>query len=136
MLDPDGAWEAMCDLVGPENVMPVSFLKEHNKQYIGLRLSEIAEQRGQDWFDAAVDLLADEGQRISTIYFAMDEENVKIQLQQPWNKVSTDAGGMDPAWAKAAARSTRAPTAPGPACPRQVRPRGARAARSKTRSAR
>jgi len=100
-LDPDGSWEAMCDLVGPENVMPVSFIKEHNKQYTGLRLSEIAEQRGQDWFDAAVDLLADEGQRIGTIYFAMDEENVKLQLQQPWNKVSSDAGGMDPDWAKA-----------------------------------
>ena len=81
--------------------MPVMFLKEHNKQYTGLRLSEIAEQRGQDWCDAAIDLLADEGQRISTIYFGMEEENVKVQLQQPWNKVSSDAGGLDPAWAKA-----------------------------------
>jgi dihydroorotase/N-acyl-D-amino-acid deacylase len=100
-MDPDGTWEAMADLVGPEGVMPVSFLKEHNKQYTGMRLSEIAEARGQDWCDAAIDLLADEGQRIGTIYFGMEEENVKLQLRQPWNKVSSDAGGMDPAWAKA-----------------------------------
>jgi N-acyl-D-aspartate/D-glutamate deacylase len=100
-MDPDGTWEAMADLVGPEGVMPVSFLKEHNKQYTGMRLSEIAEARGTDWFDAAVDLLTDEEQRISTIYFGMEEENLKLQLRQPWNKISSDAGGMDPAWAKA-----------------------------------
>ncbi len=56
--------------------------------------------RNQHWVDAVMDLLADEGQRISTIYFKMSEENVKLQLQQPWNKISTDAGGLDPAWAK------------------------------------
>ncbi len=31
----------------------------------------------------------------------MSEENVKLQLQQPWIKVSTDAGGYDPSWGKA-----------------------------------
>ena len=30
----------------------------------------------------------------------MSEENVKLQLQQPWITVGTDAGGLDPAWAK------------------------------------
>ena len=29
----------------------------------------------------------------------MSEENVRLQLQQPWIKISTDAGGVDPAWA-------------------------------------
>jgi N-acyl-D-aspartate/D-glutamate deacylase len=33
------------------------------------------------------------------MYFGMSEENVALQLQQPWNKVSTDAGGLDPVWA-------------------------------------
>jgi dihydroorotase/N-acyl-D-amino-acid deacylase len=33
------------------------------------------------------------------MYFGMSEENVALQLQQPWNKVSTDAGGLDPEWA-------------------------------------
>ncbi len=30
----------------------------------------------------------------------MDEANLKLQLQQPWIKISTDAGGFDPSWAK------------------------------------
>ena len=100
-LNPSGDWEAQVATAGVENVMPVGFEQEHNKQYAGKRLDEIAEMRNQHWVDAVMDLLADEGQRISTIYFKMSEENVKLQLRQPWNKISTDAGGLDPEWAKA-----------------------------------
>ena len=98
-LHPTGDWEAMADLVGPQGVMPVGFLKQENQQYVGKRLSEIATEMGVDWPDAAMDLLASEGQRISTFYFVMSEENLRRQLQQAWITISTDAGGMDPAWA-------------------------------------
>ena len=98
-LHPTGDWEAMADLVGPHGVMPVGFLKPENQQYVGKRLSEIAADMGVDWPDAAMDLLASEGQRISTFYFVMSEENLRKQLQQPWITISTDAGGMDPDWA-------------------------------------
>jgi N-acyl-D-amino-acid deacylase len=30
----------------------------------------------------------------------MTEENLALQLRQPWIKISTDAGGYDPAWAE------------------------------------
>ena len=60
-------------------------------------LDAIAQMRGQEWVDAAIDLLLSEQQRISTIYFTMNEENLKLQLQRPWIKISTDAGGFDPA---------------------------------------
>ena len=99
-LNPSGDWEAQVATAGVENVMPIGFEKAENKQYAGMRLHEIAEARNQHWVDTVIDLLADEGQRISTIYFKMSEENIKLQLQQPWNKISTDAGGLDPAWAK------------------------------------
>ncbi len=99
-LNPTGDWEAMADLCTPAGVMPVGFEQAHNRQYAGKRLTEIAEMRNQHWVDAAMDLLLDEGQRISTIYFTITEDNMASQLQQPWNKISTDAGGMDPAWAK------------------------------------
>ena len=99
-MNPSGDWEAMADLIGPEGVMPIGFEKPENKKYTGKRLSEIAELRGQEWVDTVFDLLESEEQRISTIYFFIDEENVKLQLQQPWVVISTDAGGVDPAWAK------------------------------------
>ncbi len=56
--------------------------------------------RGQHWLDSVIDLLLSERQRIFTIYFSMDEANVALGLQQPWVKISTDAGGLDPAWAR------------------------------------
>ncbi len=99
-INPDGEWEAMTDLCTPEGVMPIGFKQPENQQYVGKRLSEIAAMRGQEWVDAARDLFLSEEQRISTIYFMMSEDNLKLQLQQPWMKISTDAGGMDPAWAK------------------------------------
>lgn len=100
-LHPNGEWEAMADLAGPQAVMPVGFLKEENRRYVGMRLSEIAAEMGVDWSDAAMDLLASEGQRISSFYLVMSEENLRRQLRQPWIMISTDAGGLDPAWAAA-----------------------------------
>lgn len=99
-LNPSGDWEAMADLCGPEGVMPIGFAKAENQQYVGKRLSEIAAMRGQEWVDAAFDLFLSEEQRISTIYFMMTDDNLRLQLQQPWIMIGTDAGGLDPAWAK------------------------------------
>ena len=101
VLDPASDWEPLGLHAGPEGVMPLTFLKPENKPYAGRRLAEIAAERGQDWVDCAMDLLADEGQRIFTVYFLMSEDNVRSQLRLPWIKVSTDAGGVDPAWAAA-----------------------------------
>lgn len=98
-LNPSGGWEAMVDLCGADGVMPIGFTKPENQQYVAKRLSEIAEMRGQDWVDATFDLLISEDQRISTIYFMMTDDNLRIQLQQPWIMIGTDAGGLDPTWA-------------------------------------
>jgi N-acyl-D-aspartate/D-glutamate deacylase len=84
----------------PAGVMPIGFQKPENKQYIGKRITEIAAMRGQDWIDATFDLLLSEEDRISTIYFSMSEDNVRRQLALPWIKISTDAGGHDPAWSE------------------------------------
>ena len=100
VLNPSGDWEAMASEDGPEIVMPIGFQKEGNKQYVGKRLSEIAELRDEHWVDAAMNLILNEGQRVSTIYYSMSEDNVKLQLKEPWIKISTDAGGFDPEWGK------------------------------------
>lgn len=100
VLAPSGDWEAMAQHVTPEGIMPVQFDRPEHRSYAGKRLSEIAELRGQHWLDAAIELLLAERHRIFTIYFSQDEENVRLGLRQPWVKVSTDAGGVDPAWAR------------------------------------
>jgi len=100
VLAPSGDWEALAHDIGPEGVMPIGFERPENLQYAGMRLSKIAALRGQHWLDAVIELLLSEHHRIFTIYFSMDEANVALGLQQPWVKISTDAGGVDPAWAK------------------------------------
>ncbi|MDX1934958.1 MAG: D-aminoacylase [Capsulimonadales bacterium] len=77
-------------------VLPLGFREPENRRYLGKRLSEIAEERGQDWATAAIELLLSENQRIATVFFSMSEENVRLGLRQPWVKVSTDAAGLDP----------------------------------------
>ena len=99
-LHPDGTWEAAGEESGPEGIMPIGFKLPEHQQYVGRRLSEIADERGQHWLDTVIDLLVAEEQSISTIFFGMSEENLALQLQQPWMKVSTDAGGVDPEWAE------------------------------------
>lgn len=99
VLKPSGDWEPMGNRAGPEGVMPIGFRKAENREHNGRRLSEIAAERGQDWLDAAMDLLVSERQRVATIYFVISEENVVEQLRQPWISIGTDAGGLDPTWA-------------------------------------
>ncbi len=90
------SWENMGQLTGPEGILIVGIEKEENRKYLGKRLSEIAVMMNKDWMDAAMDLILSEHRRVETIYFMMSEDNVKLQLQQPWIKIGTDASGLDP----------------------------------------
>ena len=101
VLRPSGDWEAMGRQFGPQRVMPIGFRRAEHKPFVGKRLAEIAAARGQEWVDTLLDLIAAERQNIATIYYGMSEDNLPLQLRQPWIKVSTDAGGLDPAWAAA-----------------------------------
>ncbi|MBI2614193.1 MAG: D-aminoacylase [Gemmatimonadetes bacterium] len=89
-------WENLCQLATPDGVLVLGLLKPENQVHAGKRLSEIAAAVGKDWLETAMDLLLAEEQRIGTIYFMMSEDNVKLQLTQPWLKFGTDAGGADP----------------------------------------
>jgi N-acyl-D-amino-acid deacylase len=97
MLHPTGDWENFAAIAGAENIQLASLGKPEHKQYEGKRLAEIADQRGQDWIDATLDILAAEGSDVFTFYFMMSEENLRLQIKQPWMKFGTDAGGLDPA---------------------------------------
>jgi N-acyl-D-amino-acid deacylase len=84
----------------PDRTFPVGMRLPQHRAYVGRSLAEIAAMRGQDWLDAAVDLLIAEGAEIFTVYHEISEDNVRRQLQLPWVVVCSDAGGLDPAWAK------------------------------------
>ena len=90
-------YENLCLQAGPEGVLVLGLTKPENQKYVGKRLNQIATAMNKHWVEAAMDLVLSERQRIGTVYFMMSEENVKRQLQLPWIKIGTDAGGPDPA---------------------------------------
>ena len=62
----------------------------------GERLSEIAKAMGKDWAEVIIDLNVAEELQLGEILFLMSEDNMKLQLRQPWMKFGTDAGSQDP----------------------------------------
>jgi dihydroorotase/N-acyl-D-amino-acid deacylase len=89
-------WENLCELSTPQGVLITQITNDANQQYGGKRLAEIASMEKKDWIDAAMDLILSERKRVETIFFMASEDNLKLQLQQPWIKFGTDAGGLDP----------------------------------------
>ncbi len=90
-------WENICREATPSGVMILRLASPQYRQYQGERLSEIAAALHKDWADTAIDLISAEHSRIETMFFIGSEENVKLQLQQPWIKIGSDSAGIDPA---------------------------------------
>ena len=96
MLEPDGSWEPLGSLAGPEGVYPVGLSLPEHAEYRGKSLAEIAGQRGQDWIDTVLDLIEAEPEGVGTLYHLMTEDNIQLQLKEPWVMLGSDAAGYDP----------------------------------------
>jgi len=96
VLRPTKPFENLGELATPEEILILGLDKPPFKKYAGRRLSDIARAEGKPWVEAAIDLILAERDRVDTIYFLMSEENLKLQLRQPWIKFGTDASGHDP----------------------------------------
>ena len=96
MVKPDDTWESRCLQASPSGVLLVGLRKPEHQKYVGKRLSEVAAAMGKPWPEAVLELLVAERQRIATIYFMLSEENLTLQMKQPWIKFATDAGGSNP----------------------------------------
>ncbi len=96
----DASYDNSCLEAGPEGVMVTGFTKPELKQYEGKRLAEIATAMQKDWAEVVIDLNVAENASLGEILFLMSEDNVRLQIRQPWIKWGTDAGGIDPATAQ------------------------------------
>jgi N-acyl-D-amino-acid deacylase len=95
--DRSGQWENLCQLATPEGVRVGGFEVPGHQEWEGKSLAEIAAIRRQDWVDALLDLTLEEEGRLGALYFLASEENLALQIRQPWVKVGTDgeAGEAD-----------------------------------------
>jgi N-acyl-D-aspartate/D-glutamate deacylase len=66
------------------------------KIYEGKVLTEIAQMRGQDAYDAAFDILISDSGRTSAIYFSFNEDALRYAMRQPWVSVGQDASAVSP----------------------------------------
>ncbi len=64
-------------------------------ELVGMYLSEIAERRGQDPFDAVADLLTGATAPVNLTLGAIREHDVRRLMVQPWNMIASDGGFAD-----------------------------------------
>lgn len=90
-------WENICYASGsPERILLAGFKQESLKPLTGKTLAEVAALRGTSPAEAAVDLVIEDGTRVGTIFFIMDEKNVALGLAQPWVSIGSDAEAPAP----------------------------------------
>jgi N-acyl-D-amino-acid deacylase len=93
MMDENAPWEDLAKRAGnPDNVLLLGFKNPKLKPLAGKTLGAVAKLRGTSPEDTAIDLVIEDGSRVGTAYFLMDEANVKRQIALPWMSFGSDAG--------------------------------------------
>ncbi len=92
MRTPTDEWENLLLAAGsPENVLLVGFKSEALKHLTGKTLAEVAKRRGTSPEETAMDLVIEDDSRVDTVYFMMNEEDVKKNIALPWVSFGSDA---------------------------------------------
>lgn len=84
------------DMIPPEDVLLVSFRNKDLRHYTGKSLAEIAEMRGTEPVETALDLIIEDDSRIGTVRFTMSEENIRKKVALPWVSLCSDSGSIAP----------------------------------------
>jgi N-acyl-D-amino-acid deacylase len=97
MLEESDQWENLYLGAGsPDRIMLVGFKNEELKPLTGMNLAEIAEMRGGDPREVAMDLIIEDGSRIQTVYFSQSEDIVRRAVALPWVSFNSDAASLAP----------------------------------------
>lgn len=97
MKDKKADWENLVLLSGgPEKVLLVSFKNPKLKPLTGKTLAEVAAMRGKSPEETAMDLVIEDDSRVGTVYFLMNEDNVRRETGLPWMSFGSDAESQAP----------------------------------------
>lgn len=92
MKQPTDEWENFFVGAGPENILLVGFISEELRPLTGKTLQEVADERGTDPAETAIDLVIEDNSRVDAVYFLMSERNVRSKIGKPWVSFGSDAG--------------------------------------------
>lgn len=81
---------------GPQGILVVGVLNPELKKYEGKNIAQIAQMQNKDPFDALAELIIADHDNVSAVYFAMNEDDVKLAMRQPWVSINTDVGAVNP----------------------------------------
>ena len=97
MRTPGKDWESLYFAAGsPERILLIGFKNPELKPYTGKSLAEVAKLRNRSPEDTVIDLVIADHTRVSTAYYLMSEDNVKLGLSQPWVSLGSDEGAPAP----------------------------------------
>jgi N-acyl-D-amino-acid deacylase len=92
MKQPGKDWENLRLATGSdEKVLLLGFKNPALKPLTGKTLAEVARMRGKSGEETVIDLVVEDGSRVGTGYFLMNEDNVKRQIALPWVAFGSDA---------------------------------------------
>lgn len=97
MRAPSNDWENLLLLAGsPDKVLLIAFKNPKLKPLTGKTLGEVARMRGKSPEETAMDLVIEDGSRVGTVYFLMNEDNVKREVGLPWMSFGSDEASEAP----------------------------------------
>src|SRR6476661_6675319 len=97
MRTPSNDWENLLLLAGsPDRVLLGAFKNPKLKPLTGKTLAEVAKMRGKSPEETAMDLVVEDDSRVGTVFFIMNEENVKRETGLPWMSFGSDEASPAP----------------------------------------
>jgi N-acyl-D-amino-acid deacylase len=97
MKAPGQGWENLLfNTGGADKVILLAFKNPALKPLTGKTLAQVAAMRGKSPEETAIDLVIEDGTRVGTAYFLMDEANVAKQTALPWVAFGSDAASQAP----------------------------------------
>ncbi|MGI9232283.1 MAG: N-acyl-D-amino-acid deacylase family protein [Woeseiaceae bacterium] len=97
MNTPSDKWENMFLMAGsPENILLVGFKNDALKPLTGKTVAEVAAIRGTTPEETILDLIVEDGSRISTVYFTQSEDIVRRAVALPWVSFNSDEASLAP----------------------------------------
>ncbi len=97
MRTPTDKWENLLLAAGsPERVLLVGFKNPALKHLTGKTLAEVATRRGSTPEETAMDLVIEDNSRVDTVYFFIDEADVRRNVALPWVSFGSDASSEAP----------------------------------------
>lgn len=95
MRDPAPSWEnVMNGAGGAKGVVLSSFRNEKLRHFTGKTLAEVAALRGVSAEEAALQLIEEEHGKLYVFYFTMNEDNLRMQVREPYVSFGSDASAM------------------------------------------